>query len=165
MSNACGQDNRRTVDTCIGRWSWSPEHCRQRRERHADDHSRNAPHVPLTWTSRHTRRASRFCLRGVEQFLDLESRVTNIPQPLLRILLEAPSDESAQFRWCVRRERVPRDIRFDNAGKHLGYISARKCCLARKHFVEHAAKRPNIRPLVRWLSPGLLGAHISGGPK
>ena len=60
-------------------------------------------------------------------------------------------------------KRRPVDVLAQDRRERVGNIVALERALARQHFVEHAAERPHVAPLVGLASLRLFGTHVGGG--
>ena len=141
-----------------------------RRERPHDNARQNGRPCGNSDPSRHRRRlrGSAGCRRWrrvgrTERIVQLESRVTDVPDAVLRILGEAsfeqPSHTGRSGAWQHRPHRLP----LENAGDHVGTGLAAKRRASGQHLVEHAPKRPDVGPLVDRSPARLLRAHVPRG--
>src|SRR5215469_1731532 len=88
------------------------------------------------------------------RFAENKLCLADIRQPSLRVALKTPGEKIAD-----RRRRFARQFTETNRGfERIG--NPREQPLARQHFPEHNAKRPDVRTLVERLTHGLFRAHV-----
>ena len=97
--------------------------------------------------------------------LELGSCVADIPLTPRRILLQAAFEKARQIRWCRPRKGGPVGLMGQDCRDRVRECRARESGTAGQEFIEHAAKRPDVRPLVDHLPASLLRAHVGGRPE
>ena len=100
--------------------------------------------------------------KGTERFFDVEPRVPYVAQPALRIFLEATVEQSCDARRRLCRQSAPVGLTVENRHDRVGGRVASECRPGSQHLVQHAAERPDVRPLVDGLASSLFRTHIGG---
>ena len=93
----------------------------------------------------------------------LDPRVGDVVQPLLRVLPQAAPEKAADPRRDPRGKRVEVGGRLQDRRQDVGEGLALEEPAAGEHLVEHDAEGPDVGPLVDGLAAGLLGGHVGGG--
>src|SRR5215510_919556 len=100
----------------------------------------------------------------VAGLLHLDPCISNIAKPTMPILSQTMFEQLTDRRWRAGGERLPIRLSTENAHQRVGdCLSIRKRLTAREHFIQDAAERPHIAPLVRGPASRLLGTHVRGG--
>jgi hypothetical protein len=100
------------------------------------------------------------CGEGIVQ---IEQRVADVAEALLRILLEGAAQQSSQRFRAPGWQTIEVRIALEDAREHLGRGLSLERAPPREHLVEHARKRPHVGAMVHGLTAGLLGTHVRGG--
>ena len=79
---------------------------------------------------------------------ELDSRISDIPQALPRILLEASPDDPRDTRWNAALQLRPLRRTADDGGERIGHGFAGESRAPGQHLVEHAPERPDVGALV-----------------
>ena len=102
---------------------------------------------------------------GTRRLFKFEARVADVAQTALRIFLETALEQSSDADGRLRWQRAPVGLAFEDADDGIGDGLAAKRRPGCQHLVQHAAKRPDVGPLVDRLPARLLGTHIGGGAR
>src|SRR6185295_13295667 len=86
---------------------------------------------------------SRFRMRCGSRFREIETRDTDVREPLLTIFFEASPEQAPDRRWGRRWERVPIRLLHDDERQRVGDLRRVKGAPARQHFVEDATEGPD----------------------
>ena len=84
----------------------------------------------------------------------------DVTQPFARVFLQAPPHELPHWRRDAGWQRVPVRLARHHRGEHVGDRFAGERALRCQHFVEHAAKGPDVDTTVDGLSPRLFRRHV-----
>src|SRR5271156_2731213 len=96
-----------------------------------------------------------------QRFLDFQARITDVAKAQTLLFLQAAFKEVANRLRRFVRERIPIGLGAKDGSQRVGYGVASEGFLRRKHFVENAAERPDVRALIERLTFGLLRTHVS----
>ncbi len=100
-----------------------------------------------------------------QYLLNIHPDVRNVVAPVLGLLLQATLKEQPnawmQVRWQAFPVRFPRKHSSKNVGRGGAFIDLPPD----QHLEQHDTERPNVRPLVHFLTSGLLGRHIRSSSK
>ena len=95
-----------------------------------------------------------------DQLLELEPRVADVVQPVVRLLAEAAREQPLQRVGSAARQRRPVGLaRADRVGE-IEEGAAGEGMPPGEHLVQQAAERPDVGAAVHRLTEELLGAHV-----
>ena len=96
----------------------------------------------------------------------MSSDVARVLPSLIGIFRQADADEPIQRRRYERHERGNLGrLTFENGGDEARLRLALEGSVARKHLVENAAEREDIRSRIRLLPLDLFGCHVLQRPQ
>ena len=133
--------------------------------RGAADETEHGWQEPSATPSSWYRRGGRGFRRRMRDIVNLESGIREVGETPRAIFLECAPQQAANRGW--RRRRQGREVRgaLQHAGEHVTGVVTVECRTPRQHLVQHAAERPDVRPLVHGLAARLLRAHVRGSPQ
>src|SRR6185369_17210629 len=99
-------------------------------------------------------------LRWEQGIVDLQRRIAGVAKALLRLLLETSAQQCSHRSWRMWWKRVPVGLRAQDPRYDVGNVLTAKRTLSAQHFVQHAAKRPDIGAFVDRLPACLFRRHI-----
>ena len=127
---------------------WQPRQLRPRRA------ALRAHSQPLAGRVHRRRCADRCTARRVaEHFFNLESPVRDVAKPPRRILLQAPTQQRPDGRWCRRWQRPPIRLRLQHIAQHLHGGLAGECRVARSASRRARSRTPRCRYVCRRTFP------------
>src|SRR5678816_3719536 len=95
-----------------------------------------------------------------KRIVQLDPRIADVTYPASGIFLETSLQQASYADRCGVGQRRPLWFAFQNRCNRVGDGLTGQRLSPGQHFVEHAAKRPDVRPLVERLPPRLLRAHV-----
>src|SRR5262245_46299181 len=98
--------------------------------------------------------------RGLVHWAELDPRIADIAQALLRVLLKASREEQSNSLRCFGRKRLPVRIVTDDGSDDISRRLSLKRPAPAEHFVQHTPKRPDVGALVHRVPARLFRAHI-----
>ena len=96
------------------------------------------------------------------RFVELLTRIGNVMKTPLRILSQAPRQQSANTDRRGRRKHTPIRIAQNNGRERVGHVVAGKCASAGEHLVDDTAEGPDVGAPIDVATLRLLGRHVSG---
>src|SRR6185369_5986892 len=97
-----------------------------------------------------------------EDLLQLESRIADVAQALLRIFFETSLKQAAECRRRAGGKECPVRSALEDCCDGVGKRVALKRQTSSQHFKTDTAKRPDVGPFVDRFSASLLRAHVAG---
>src|SRR5215467_124790 len=120
--------------------------------------SREPPRPPNDWGAA----VNLVDLLATQRF-EFDARVSNVMQPLPWVLRQAAMQNMTHRPGCTIRQGRPFRIGLEYCGERIGHILVPEGAPSREHLEQHAAKRPDVAPLVGWPRLGLLWCHVRRG--
>ena len=93
----------------------------------------------------------------------VSERVADVAESPLRVLLETAREQMENARGNARGNSDHSRFRVRIAARKSETVVAGEGLPPGQHLEEHAAERPDVRPLVDRLTARLLGTHVGGG--
>ena len=134
-----------------------------------------APAIPATssddacrprGSSRQPRRSARTWARHLAaRRLEISGHITNVSHTSSGVLFETSLQQACNGRRRGRGKRRKVGLALQDRCNRVRDRLPRECDAAGQHFVHHAAKRPDVSPLVDRFPARLFGTHIGRSPE
>src|SRR5439155_10116137 len=83
----------------------------------------------------------------LQRLVDLDPRVSDVPEPVVRVLLKRATEQVADPRGSLGRERVPCRLGGQDRGQDVGRRLPRENATAGQELVKDTTERPDVGPL------------------
>ena len=98
-----------------------------------------------------------------QRLLDFDSSVPDVVEAVPHVHAQAAMKQVAQLAGGVHWQQCPVGLFLQDRRERVRNRLAGKKTLAREHFEQHHAERPDVGALVHRLPPRLLRRHVGGG--
>ena len=95
--------------------------------------------------------------------LESDPRLTDIPQPLPRVLRKTTPQHPLDLKGQAGRQLAPVGFGLKDTCQGITCCFAEEKLFAGQHFEKNHPEGPDVRPPVDFFSAGLLGAHVGRG--